>query len=91
MFKFKFEKATKGEIFKDLDLLTKLLTPALNKDSSKPLVEEIEAPEQEDSGDEWFVDQIDNSNEENENITLNSFNYGFAHKKSNVFSKLSVI
>jgi hypothetical protein len=43
MFKFKFEKQTKGENFDGLDLLTKLLTPN-NSNSSKttaPLIQEI--------------------------------------------------
>jgi hypothetical protein len=96
MFKFKFEKATKGELFTDLDLLTKLLTPATNRDPSKPIIEEVDGQEednyQEDSGDEWFVDQNENNtSDEKEHVTLNTFNYGFAHKKSNVFNKLSVI
>ncbi len=45
--------------------------------------------EEEDSSDEYFIDQNINLNEEK--INLNNFKYGFALTyESNVFSKLSV-
>ena len=44
---------------------------------------------EEDSGDEWFIEQ--NISESIDNINMNNkFKYGFALTKSNVFSKLSV-
>ena len=103
MFKFKYEKANKGEHFEGLDLITKLLTPHDQSKTNKtrPLIEELEEldadneNEVEEGEDEdeisWFIDQKENQDEINE-IKLNQTDicYGFAQTKSNIFAKLSV-
>ena len=101
MFKFKYEKETKGEQVDGLDLITKLLTPHSAKSKTGVLIEELDDKKQEDEeddndedGDIWYVEQMasSNSNEAAANTELNDLEikYGFAQTKSKTFSKLSV-
>jgi len=93
-FNFKFLKETPDEHFEGLDLVTKLLThPKEAIMKTKALIEEIPSNNDEDedsfdSGDEWFVDQTEEE-QNNASIQLETVKYGFAMTKSNVFAKLS--
>ena len=97
MFKFKFQKENKGENFQGLDLLTKLLTPKAKEKTTGPLIEELNANEEngsddedgeeEEDGDMWYLEQEVCKDDE---LKITDIKYGFAQTKSNVFSKLSV-
>ncbi|CAF0856442.1 unnamed protein product [Brachionus calyciflorus] len=98
-FKFKFQKENKGEKFEGLDLLTKLLTPNINKTKkSGPLIEELNAEgdnkedgeeddedEEEEDGDLWYLEQ---NISQNDDFKISDIKYGFAQTKSSIFQKL---
>jgi hypothetical protein len=71
LFKLKFEKATKGQVFEGLDLLTKLLTPISNKIDANParnLIEEIPSV-----NDNNLIEQENNSEDDEDEDEIEWF------------------
>lgn len=92
-FNFKIEKCNHGELFPDLDMLTKLLQPKLNKNTVNT-IEVISSENQSDDNsdsesDQWYVNQeIPN---DRENCLLLKQGYGFGNKLTSYFDNIQVI
>ncbi|XP_039272667.2 protein SHQ1 homolog [Styela clava] len=90
-YKLKIAKTDPGTHFEDLDMLTKLLTPAGERQVKKPLIEVIENDDNDGIGEDdeqfdWSYPQFLPNNEPTESLI--GCGYGFANSKSGVFSKL---
>ncbi|XP_034296454.1 protein SHQ1 homolog [Pantherophis guttatus] len=90
IFTIHLPKETPGEKFDGLDMLTALLAPKKSR-SAKPLVEEMDAPDEENMEEEeefdWEIEQTlqkDNL----EDSLCPSGSYGFGSQKSGVFRRL---
>lgn len=98
-FTIKAPKATVGELFNGLDMITELLTPkpVAGAASAKPLIEEIpngedeeeKIPDAEDEEEiqELFVPEPLPEKEETFEAADSKFGYGFAAKKQSVFRR----
>lgn len=90
-FLIKLSKASPGEHFEGLDLLTKLLSNKDKNKSKRPLIEVIGddyySPEEIDEDFDWNVDQ--EVREESDELSLSGEKYGFANKYSGVMARIS--
>lgn len=84
-FLIKVAKVNGDEEFKDLDLLTKLLTPCKTK-NKKPLIEVISDNQEELSNDD--IEFYQSLPEVESPLLSKTFGYGFANEKFNIFTKL---
>ena len=90
-FVIKLSKATPGEHFEGLDLLTKLLSTNENNKFIKPLIEVIggenSASEEIDENFEWNLEQ--EVRQESDELALSGEKYGFADQYSGVMARVS--
>ncbi|XP_060078474.1 protein SHQ1 homolog [Ylistrum balloti] len=94
-FTIKIPKATEGEIFEGLDMLTKLLTPKGQTSAASPLIQVLDSSTEAtnpagteleiDEDFDWHIDQKVYVEEE---LPLDAPKYGFGNTKSGVFKRL---
>ncbi|XP_033746162.1 protein SHQ1 homolog [Pecten maximus] len=94
-FTIKVPKATEGEIFEGLDMLTKLLTPKGQTSAASPLIQVLdtsnEATQSKETDleiDEDFDWHVDQEVYVEEKIPLDAPKYGFANTRCGVFKRL---
>lgn len=86
-------KATEGEVFEGLDMLTKLLTPKGQTSAASPLIQVLDSSENSDKDGELDIDEdfdwhVDQKVYVEEEIPLDSPKYGFASTRCGVFKQL---